>query len=58
MRTLLCPLCGSRWKVTNGNGASETLYVTCVPCEEKAPQQVHEADWMELEDMEGPDEHE
>lgn len=40
--------------ITGNGNTSETVYATCVPCEEKAPQQVHEADWMELEDMEAP----
>ena len=55
MQSLICPLCRSRWKIVSGQS---DRYVTCVPCEEKAAQQVHEADWMELEDMEGPDERE
>jgi hypothetical protein len=55
LRTLKCPLCGAHWKVIPNGGATELVWMTCVECEAKLPQQIHEADHIELEDMEGPE---
>jgi hypothetical protein len=56
MRTLQCPRCGSRWKVIpEPMGPQEVVWVTCAPCEVLLPQQVHEADRIEDDELNAGD---
>jgi len=49
-RTLYCPLCGSNWKVVAAP-VETRVPMTCVPCEERLPQQVHDSDDITDEEL-------
>lgn len=56
MRTLMCPLCGSRWNVElNGTRTSEVVWQTCDPCFEGLPQHPLHADDPEEDCTDGND---